>query len=198
MSPSPSPHSDQKYIQALLDNDRKGIQEIYEKFSKRIRQFVVSNNGSAKDAQDLFQESLIAIYQKARKSEFVLSCPFEAYLYMVCRSKWINELNKRKKVGVTIEELKGFSNEEDANTLAEETERAQEQDILFQTEFNKLSEGCIKLLSLSWKGEHMEKVAQQLDVSYAYARKKKSECIAKLMKRIRASSDFERLTRGEI
>jgi len=195
---NPLPHIDQQYIQALLDNDRKGIEEIYEKFSERIRRFVTSNNGSVKDAQDIFQEALISIYQKARKENFVLTCPFEAFLYLVCRSKWMNELKKRQKAGVTIQELKGFHDEQDAQRLAEVASKEEAKDALFQQAFSTLSEGCRKLLRLSWTGEHMEKVAQQLEVSYGYVRKKKSECVAKLMERIKVSPDFERLaTRKE-
>lgn len=193
MSSKSVPHADHKYIQALLANDRKAIEEIYEKFAGRIRSFVTSNNGSAKDAQDLFQEALIAIYQKARKGPFILTCPFEAYLYLICRSKWINELKSRKKVGVTIKEWEGFKEEKEAIEVAESTNKEQKQDALFQKAFSSLSEGCQKLLRFSWTGTHMKKVAEQLDVSYSYARKKKSECIAKLMKRIKASPDFNQL-----
>lgn len=193
---NPKPHTDQRYIQALLDNDRKGIEEIYQRFSERIKAFVTANNGSIKDAQDLFQEALIAIYQKARKGNFVLTCPFEAYLYLVCRSKWMNELKKRKKAGVTINELEGSHYDNQAQNLAEGASLQEQQDALFQKAFNSLSEGCRQLLRLSWAGEHMEKVAQQLEVSYGYARKKKSECMAKLMKRIKASPDYERIRTG--
>lgn len=193
MSSKPDPHTDQKYVQALLSNDREGIEEIYDRFAARIHRFVTANNGSAKDAQDLFQEALIGIYQKARKGSFTLTCPFEAFLYLICRSKWMNELKRRKKAGVTIKEWEGFKNEPEAFELVETANKEQEKDALFQKAFDNLSEGCRKLLRLSWTGEHMEKVAQQLDISYGYARKKKSECIAKLMEKIKDSPDFLRL-----
>lgn len=144
----------------------------------------------------MFQEALITIYQKARKGGFILTCPFEAYLYLICKSKWMNELKKHKKAGVTIKELEGSDYDNQAQVLAEETNKQEQQDELFQQSFKTLSKGCQKLLRLSWAGEHLEKVAQQLEVSYGYVRKKKSECVAKLMKRIKASPDFERIQAG--
>lgn len=197
MPTTSTPHIDQKYIQALLDNDRRGIEEIYQRFADRITRFVTANQGTAKDAQDIFQEALIAIYQKARKEDFVLTCPFEAFLYLVCRGKWMNELRRRRKEGVTIEELKGFEEERDAHTMAEAAQREQEKDALFRKAFEHISEGCQKLIRLSWSGKSMEQVAQLLDISYAYARKKKSECIGKLMKRIKELPGFDRIVKGK-
>ena len=60
------PHADHRLVEALLKNDRKGIEEIYARFSGKILRFVLQNSGSSDDARDVFQESLIAITQQAR------------------------------------------------------------------------------------------------------------------------------------
>lgn len=191
MKSETTPHSDQKYVEALLKNDHLLVNEIYQKYSSKILGFVQKNNGSAKDAQDIFQEALIAIYQKAQKGGFVLTCPFDAYLYMVCRSKWINELKKRQRSGVTIKDVEGYKDVADATTLADDTQRQLEQDQLFEKKFKELGERCQEILRTSWKGIAMDKVAELLGVSYAYARKKKSECTARLMQLIKASKEYQ-------
>ena len=55
MQDKDTPHPDQKYIEALLNNDSRLINEIYAKYSHRITSFVRANNGSAKDAGDVGQ-----------------------------------------------------------------------------------------------------------------------------------------------
>ncbi len=189
-----SAHSDSHYIQALLDNDRRGIQAIYERFAQRMERFVCANSGSPDDACDVFQEALVAITQQARRPGFVLTCPFEAYLYLVCRGKWFNEIKRRKRAQVTIRETEGFTEKEQAGALADATLLEEGRQQLFRRFFEKLSENCRAVLKLSWSGISMEEVSQQLGVSYGYARKRKSECIAQLTNWIQATPEYLTLT----
>jgi RNA polymerase sigma factor (sigma-70 family) len=186
-------HADQRYIDALLTNDRRVIREIYKKFSDRIAGYVRSNNGNAKDAQDVFQEGLIAIYQRARGGNFTLTCPFEAYLYLVCRGKWLNELKRRQRQEVTNSTAEGYKGETEAAPLADATLREQARDELFDAKFRELSDRCRELLRISWTGVGMEEVANRMAISYGYARKKKSECTARLIELIRSAPAFRRL-----
>ncbi|MBK8426585.1 MAG: hypothetical protein IPL27_11710 [Lewinellaceae bacterium] len=116
-------HPDARYIQALIEHNNPTIAEIYERFSASIARFVRANNGSVDDARDVFQEALIAVTRQARRSDFMLTCPFEAYLYCVCRGKWLNELKRRQREMVTIQEAGGYAGMEQAEMLAGETGR---------------------------------------------------------------------------
>ena len=187
-----SPHPDTRYIKALLNNDNPAIAEIYTRFSDRIARFVQANNGSADDARDIFQDALIAICRQARQPEFVLTCPFEAYLYCVCRGKWLNELKRRRRAVVTISEASGFNDMEGADMLADATLREEERDRLFRHFFEKLAAGCRQLLQLAWSGVSLQEVSVQLGVTYGYVRKKKSECVGQLMGWIQTSPEFDR------
>src|SRR5882762_8258934 len=106
-------HPDHKYIIALLENDSRLIEEIYQRYAAHISYMVQKNSGTATDAADLFQEVLIELHRKASQQQFVLTCPFDAFLYLVCRNRWINELHKRKGHTVTIEGDEGFNLNED-------------------------------------------------------------------------------------
>src|SRR5690242_18656530 len=89
-------HIDQKYIDALLSNDGVLLNELYQKFSGKIKSMVLQNNGTEIDAADIFQDTLLSIYHKAKTKGFILTCPLEAFLYRICKNKWMNELSKRK------------------------------------------------------------------------------------------------------
>lgn len=186
-------HPDSRYIQALLDNDNQGISDIYARFSARIERFVCANSGSADDARDVFQEALLAIAQQARRPGFVLTCPFEAYLYLVCRGKWFNELKRRKRSTVTISDTERFNDTEQADAMADTVLVEEARNKLFRLFFDKLSEGCRALLKLSWTGLSMQEVSDNLGVTYGYARKRKSECIAQLTEWIQASPEYSSL-----
>lgn len=188
-------HPDQKYINALVNNDAALLDELYRKFSGKIRWMVLQNSGTETDAADIFQDALLSIYQKARTGNFVLTCPLEAFLYLICRNKWMNELNKRKTHRNTVDIDNDRQEEigEDSFRLAEEciTKNARK-DLLMQ-KLAELGESCRKLLELSWSGLPMEEVAGMLNVTYGYARKKKSECMARLITLVKQSDRFNGL-----
>ena len=190
---SDSAHPDNKYIHALLNNDQLLVSEIYSKFSPKIISMIRRNNGSMKDAQDIFQEALIIIFNKAVKGGFTLTCPFEGFLYLICKRKWLNELKKRGRAGVTTDEDGLSTVTEDTVTLAEEAEADDNRSKLFWEKFKLLGARCQELLKLSWGGISMEEVSNQMDVTYGYARKKKSECIARLMKLVKESPEYQLL-----
>jgi RNA polymerase sigma factor (sigma-70 family) len=190
------PHADQKYIDALVINDSLVLKELYQKFSGKIKGMVLKNNGSETDAADIFQEALLYIYHKAKDENFTLTCPLDAFLYLVCKNKWLNILKKRQHAGVTIVDEEGFHYlSDDGYQLADECRLQQERRDLLQEKLAQLGEGCRELLQLSWSGKSMEEVAGILKVSYGYARKKKCECMARLVSLVKQSSQFNSLKR---
>lgn len=190
----PSPHLDTRYITALLSNDNQGISEIYARFSERIERMVLANSGNSDDARDVFQDALLAISRQASRPGFVLTCPFEAYLWYVSRGKWLNELRRRKREQVTIQRLEGYGDVSVAEDLAEAALREEQRDLLFHRCFEQLSASCRQLLQLAWSGMKMEQVSQEMGISYGYARKHKSECIGHLLNRVKGLPDFSDLT----
>lgn len=187
-------HPDQKYIDALVNNDPVLLEELYQKYSGKIKWMILQNNGTETDAADIFQEALISIYNKTQTTGFQLTCPLEAFLYLICKNKWINTLNKRKTQKVTNTDTEGFNNiGEDNFKLAEDCVLQQERSNLLREKLQEMGESCKNLLRLSWSGLSMDEVAGKLNVSYAYARKKKSECMAKLISLVKNAPNFNSL-----
>ena len=83
------------YIDGIRNNNSKIINEIYEKYSKAIIQYVTSNNGSADDAQDVFQEGMIVLFQKVHTPDFELTSSLLTYFYSICKFIWSNRLRKK-------------------------------------------------------------------------------------------------------
>ena len=186
-------HPDQQYITALMNNEVALIEEIYKRFSDKIKWMVLKNNGDENDAADLFQEALLSIYHKAKTQNFVLTCPLEAFLYIICRSRWMNELNKRKNSNVTFDDQMGYNLKDDSFQQATECVQQHERRELLEEKIKELGEGCQHLLRLSWSGKAMNEVAGALKVTYGYVRKKKSECMAKLMRLVQQSPKYNSL-----
>ena len=187
-------HPDQKYIHALLTNDATTIEEIYKKFFGKIRWLVLQNNGTSADAADIFQEALLSIFNKATAQNFMLTCPLDAFLYQVCKNKWMKELSKRQYRVGTIDDPGEYSNvEDDYFKLMEEHKLKEDQKRLLLEKVEALGDSCRQLLRMNWGGKSLAEVAEILGLTYINVRKKKVRCMAKLMTLIKQSSHYNDL-----
>lgn len=185
-------HEDQKYIEGLLGNNSFVIQAIYNKFAPKVISYIKSNSGDEDSAKDIIQEVLITIYNQAKEKNLQLTCPFDAYFFLLCKRKWLNELKKTNKKEVTINE-ETLSKNDSALELVDETDLFEEKQSLFNLMFQQLGTACKDLLKATFKIKSMEEVAKSLGVTYAYARKKKSLCIGKLTKLVKESPKYNQL-----
>ena len=185
-------HPDQSYIEGLANNDSAVIQSIYKKFVPKVVSYIRNNSGDEDQAQDVVQEVMIVLFNHAKAKSLQLSCPFDAYFFLLCKRKWLNELKKASNKGVTIKEEETSTNEPTADMVAE-TELFEEKQQLFDAMFQKLGEKCQEVLKLSFTIKSMEEVAEKLNVTYGYVRKKKSLCTGQLTQWIQENSRFKSL-----
>ena len=185
-------HPDQKYVEALLANDTLMINEIYEKFVPKVIAYVGKNSGDETAARDIVQETLITIYDQAKTKKLQLTCPFDAYFFLICKRKWLNVLKKQGNKEVTIEEERLYISD-DAHEQAEKSREFEEQQQLYITMLSKIGETCKNIITLGFSSMSMQEVADQLGITYAYARKKKSVCLSKLTELIKNSPQYKRL-----
>ncbi len=186
------PHADQKYIEALLKNDTTILTEIYEKFAPKVIGYIKKNNGDEQSAQDVIQETLIAIYKQAKEKGLQLTCPFDAYFFLLCKRKWLNELKKSSRKEVTINEEIVSVNDESVR-FVEETEIFNAKHELYTKMFDQLGKACKELLKVTFTIKSMEEVAEKLGQSYAYVRKKKSLCIGQLTQLVQNAPQFNQI-----
>jgi RNA polymerase sigma factor (sigma-70 family) len=186
MNSSTSPiHADQHLLQGLVENDATVIRDIYHRFAGKIKAFIVKNNGNEEDAADILQEALVSMYRQARDAALTLTCPFEAFLLLVCKRKWLNELKKRGAIRVTNDLEMVSDSGADGFAQAELHVRQEAKRSLFLSGFKQLGERCREIIRLSLNGKPQEENAAALGLTYGFFRKKKSECMAALATYVR-------------
>jgi RNA polymerase sigma factor (sigma-70 family) len=186
-------HTDQYFIDGLAQNNSSIINEIYKKYSPKIYNWIKQNSGDAEQAQDVFQEAIIDIYRKAKENALILTCPFDAFLFVIVRNKWFSYLKNNKNVVVTELGNNGYDIIGATIQDSEKIMQYENQHTLLMQKLDELHDGCKELLKLSWTGIGMEAVAEKLNVTYAYVRKKKSLCMAKLIESVKNSELFHQL-----
>lgn len=191
-------HDDQYFLEALIRHDRQAIELIYRNNAERVKSMIQANGGSAADAADVFQEALTDVYRQAQRG-YTLHCGFNAFFYTVCRNKWLDQLRKKGKAEVTISQLERLV-DEDAETAAQNLYLHEERLCALAQAVERLGHSCREIFRLVWsvnpesgKYYSLQEVAERLNLSYGYLRKKKSECEQALKDKIRASPDFVKL-----
>lgn len=176
-------HHDHRYIEALRSNDPRVIREIYQQHESNILRWVISRGGSSDEARDVFQDALIALFEKAQNPEFVLTCPLGALLHVICSRKWIDRLRaKGKEQKVRNEEERRYTLEHDPDTLtiAEEAISEQQHQARLSRAFAQLSDLCRQLLNLVSQGTTPIIASQQLQMnSVDTFYRRKNACIAR-------------------
>ncbi len=185
-------HADQLYIDGLANNDSAIINSIYKKFVPKVIHYIKTNSGNEDQAQDVVQETLILLYNQAKANKLKLTCPFDAYFFLLCKRRWLNELKKSSNKWVTISDDYTSINESEEQMVLQ-TEIFDEKQQLFDSMFQKLGDKCKEILTLSFTIKTMEEVAEKLNVTYGYARKKKSLCTGQLTEMIQETNRYKNL-----
>jgi RNA polymerase sigma factor (sigma-70 family) len=181
------------YLDALLKNDEKVLKQLYLETIPSVKTYILKNSGTETDAQDIFQEALLAIFQKAQSGKLQINGDFQPYLFAVCRNLWLMQLRKKSQKGVTSMDERQHMIMIDSFGEAEQTANQYARLRLLEEQLQQLGEGCSNLLKLAWSGKPLEEVAKLLNNSYAYIRKKKSECMGKLLVLVKNTPEYKQL-----
>jgi RNA polymerase sigma factor (sigma-70 family) len=182
--------ADDEYIKAIQNNDRKGLEQLYQEFLPRISAFLRRNGGSDADAKDVFQDALIVLFKKVQAPEFQLTSGFYTLLYGICRNLWGNRLQKKSGNEVSIPEDYKYTNEPVLTQLIEQ----QEEEQVFWDAFKQLGQDCQQLLQLFFAKIKMAEIAERMEYSsVGYAKKRKFQCKEQLIKRVKADARYSEL-----
>jgi len=154
------------------------IEQVYVKHYPLIRAYVLKNNGSTSDAEDIFQDAMIVTYAKVRNRDFELTCALQTYIYSVCRNLWLNRLKEKNR-------FSDFMNEGSYVSVAEENFDpliVEEKHERIKKLFAQIDEKCQKVLHLYYFHRlSMKSIAKEMGFANEQVSKnKKSRCLKKL------------------
>jgi len=177
-------------IIGIKKRDSHTIRYLYKTCYPDIRSLVLANKGTSQDAQDLFQDALLIIYQKIVALNLNINCAFRTYLFSVCRLMWLRELEERRNQGQNYEYSDTFSGNinEDINTL--ETLKMR----IYKKHFDELNKECQEVLKMYFNGVPMEDICSKMGYqSVQIAKDKKYRCKKSLMTKIYNNPVYKKL-----
>ncbi|PZR40009.1 MAG: RNA polymerase subunit sigma-70 [Azospira oryzae] len=115
---------DELIVAEIRKKSEVALRELYKTHFPMVVNLICTNNGSEQEAKDVYQEAVLAFYQKVQQPEFVLTCKIKTYLYAVCRRLWLKRLAEKKRFHGNIEESESFLGiEEEMTDIVEKEKR---------------------------------------------------------------------------
>lgn len=177
----------------LLKSDQKsdrqeGMLYLYKSMYDKVKHYVYKNNGNISEADDIFQDSMVALYKLARNEQLKDDINLEAYFFTICKNHWLKELKKKKRnVELT---------EQHENVAAIETQESilltEERKKIMNDLIGRFGDSCYKVLRYYYyEKRRMKEIAKLLSMTNEQAAKdKKASCMKKLRTLIHKNPNF--------
>jgi RNA polymerase sigma factor (sigma-70 family) len=191
--PKISSHSDVQWLEGIRNGEEKTIRLIFSLFKPRVVSFLGRNGTSKEEAEDIFMDVLEALFRKSQEDEqnFIDNDKFEPYLRRACLFQWMNRCRRKKLDAKLNADDLAFYGPPDS---IEEALTKVEQAALFRKCFAKLGEQCRYILErFLLEREPLQKIAEDMGLTYGYTKKKKYKCNKQLITLIKTHPEYEEL-----
>src|SRR5690349_20099021 len=102
------PEFDEEILLALREGDDKAANLLYRTYFPMVLHFIASNSGTEQEAKDIYQESIIVMYENLQIPGFQLTCRIKTYIYSVSRRLWLKKLAEKSRYVGKIEDFESF------------------------------------------------------------------------------------------
>jgi len=182
MKDSKKEFSDEELINGLKSEQPgqrdRAMEYLYIRNFPVIRNFIMKNSGSEEDAADIFQNAMIAFYEKVRYKQLELNCTIRTFLYSICRNLWFDELRAQKKQQKMVSDLKVVAVESEDMAVLEPDDQTK----LVSKLMSQLGTDCNRILGLFYfERFSMKQIAAEMGyANEKVAKNLKARCMKKL------------------
>ena len=176
--------TDSEIILGILNDSKEILNRLYTTYFPMVLQLVLNNNGNEDDAKDVFQESVIVLYNKVKSGNFELNSKLKTFLYSVCRRLWLKRLNSQGRNHRNIEDFSDYLPVEDDLEKHEEKDR---QFTMMEKALLQLGEPCKTIIEDYYiQNRSMQEICEKFGYTNAdNAKTQKYKCLQRLKKLFR-------------
>lgn len=178
--------SDEEIIKLLKAEKFHPVTKKLYSYFPVVKKFVLKNSGTKQEAEDVFQDALIILFNKSKQVQFVLTSSINTYLFSVSRLIWLEELRKKNRqlnAQVSIKE-EFYDNDQLQYEVEADAKLKQAQSAV-----EKLGEKCRQLLEMFYhQKKSMKDIAKNLGfATEKVAKNQKYRCIEKAKEFLRTN-----------
>jgi RNA polymerase sigma factor (sigma-70 family) len=139
---------DSKIIQCIQKGENDpALAYLYEHTLKKVRRYVIQNNGTLEEASDIFQDAVIIFFNQVKQNKFNEQYGIDGFIYSVSRNLWIDKVRKDKRLQNKDLSLMESDVPDTFDLLGDLITR--EKSSAMKQVFQKLDEKCQKILRFS-------------------------------------------------
>jgi RNA polymerase sigma factor (sigma-70 family) len=156
------------------------IRFLYTAHFSMLTNYITTNNGSFQDAQDIFQEVIVAFIRLVQQQKFRGDSSIKTFLFALNKNMWLNELKRKSRTVKREENYEKKNGDMPVDThTAMETREAR--NYIIQT-LDKLGESCKQILLLFYyENNSMKEIWEKTGYeNEQVVRNKKYKCLKKL------------------
>lgn len=173
--------ADNEIILGILNDSKASLNQLYKSHFPMALQLVLRNNGNEDDAKDVFQESVIVLYNKVKSGNFELNSKLNTFLYSVCRRLWLKRLKQQSRNAGNINDFEEFI------SVEEDLDRFEDQDLKFKqmnAALSLLGEPCRTIIDdFYMKNRSMQDICDKFGYTNTdNAKTQKYKCLQRLKK----------------
>ena len=176
--------SDINIINGVRNQDDKILNWLYDNYFQSIKNHVLSNSGSIEDVSDVFQDTIIALYNQITDDKLNLTTDLKGYFFGIARNVWSNQLRKKQKtIELEIDLPEDEEFEEQGDPILER---------IVSRVFQKLKPDQQMVLNLFSDGYSYEEIAVKMNLkNEVYARRKKYLCKEVLLELVKEDHEYQ-------
>ncbi len=177
----------------LVANLRSGvkmdemIKTIYRNHFDSLSWYVMNNSGSRQDAEDMFQEVVVAFIDLVQKDKFRGESTVKTFLFSLNRYTWLNELKRRGRALAREEKYEKGQDKVELDTGHLIADREGKAEVVRLVE--ELGETCQKILLLFYyENLSMKEILETMHYeNEQVVRNKKYKCLKQLEQMVNAN-----------
>ncbi len=176
--PPALPPTDADTLAGLRRRESSAFAVLYTFYYPAVERFVLQNNGSRAEAEDVFQETLLVLLDRVPRADFTLTSSLKTYLLAIAHNLWLKRLRTAgRTVRAELAALEQAAPAEESAAFAAEA-RAEPQTRV-QSLLVRLTAKCLALVrALFFGGRNIVEVAQENGYTTVHnARNQKYKCL---------------------
>lgn len=149
--------------------NEKALSYLYSNTLKKVTNYILRNNGSKDEANDIFQDAVIIFFKSVIENKFDQNQSVDAYIFTISKNLWINiSKRKRKLVHVTLEDFHQSEDSKDQLNILISKEKQH----ALHTAYSKLTDSCRKLLGMiAYEKISMKELQEKMNLTSENAAK---------------------------
>ncbi len=171
----------------ILNQDNEVLKVFYIQNFKIVKSWVIKNGGKLSDAEDVFQDAVIALYLNLKKDKYQSqeNKGISAYFLQICKFRWYDLLKKKANQELSLDEV---SKEPIQDMLPIDIV---DKHYKLHTILNELKEKCKTIIRyFYWDKMDLKSIADILKMEVESVKNAKYRCLQKLRERIANEKDF--------